>query len=76
MCDDTDLFVSSVILCICYLDPGPSVIFGSCPCVHQALFVEAGEVGVPLLQAKESTVGGGGGDLLVRDDASFHSEWA
>lgn len=68
--------MSSVILCICYLNPGPSVILGSRPCIHQSLFVKAGKIGVPLLQAEESTVGGGGGDLLVGDDAAFHTEWA
>lgn len=61
---------------ICYLDPGPSVVLCSSPGVHQALLVEAGEVGVPFLQAKEGTVCGGGRDLLVGDDTPFHAQWS
>lgn len=60
--------------CICYLNPGPSVVLGSRPGVHQTLLVETGEVGVPLLQAEESAVGGGGSDLLVGDYAAFHAK--
>lgn len=42
---------------VLYLNPRPSVIFGSSPGVDQALPVEACKVRVPLLQAKERAVG-------------------
>lgn len=59
---------------VLYLNPRPSVILGGSPGINQALPVEARKVGVPLLQAEERPVGGGGSYLLVGDDASFHAE--
>ena len=58
-----------------YLDPGPSVVLCGGPGVDQALLVEPCEVGVPLLQAKECTVGGGRCDLLVGNDTALHAQW-
>lgn len=57
-----------------YLNPRPSVVLGGGPGINQALPVEAGEVGVPLLQAEERPVGGGGRYLLVGDDPALHAE--
>lgn len=59
---------------VLYLNPRPSVILGGSPGINQALPVEPRKVGVPLLQAKERPVGGGGRYLLVGDDAALHAE--
>lgn len=61
---------------VLYLDPRPSVVFGSSPGIDQALLVEARKVRVPFLQAEESTVGGGGRYLLVGDYAALHAQWS
>lgn len=61
---------------VLYLDPRPSVIFGSSPGIDQTLLVEACKVRVPLLQAEESTVGGRGRYLLVGDYAALHAQWS
>lgn len=61
---------------VLYLDPRPSVIFGSSPGIDQALLVEACKVRVPLLQAEQSTVGGRGCYLLVGDYAALHAQWS
>lgn len=62
-------------LCVAlYLDPGPPVVLSGGPGVDQTLPVEPREVGVPLLQAEESAVGGGGRYLLVGDDAALHAQ--
>lgn len=65
----------SDIACL-YLDPRPSVILGSSPSIDQALPVEACKVGVPFLQAEESTVGRWGCYLLVGDYATLHAQWS
>lgn len=57
-----------------YLDPRPSVVFSGGPGVDQTLPVEPREVGVPLLQAEQSAVGGGGCYLLVGDYTALHSQ--
>lgn len=59
-----------------YLDPWPSVIFSGGPGVDQTLPVEPRKVGVPFLQAEQSTVGGGGCYLLVGDYAALHAQWS
>lgn len=61
---------------VIYLDPWPSVIFGSRPGIDQALLVEAGKVRVPFLQAEESAVGRRGCYLLVGDYAALHAQWS
>lgn len=57
-----------------YLDPRPSVIFSGGPGIDESLLVEACKVWVPLLQAKQSSVGGGGCYLLVGDYAALHAQ--
>lgn len=56
------------------LDPRPSVVLGSRPGVDQPLLVEACKVRVPLLQAEESAVSGGGCYLLVGDYTALHAQ--
>lgn len=60
---------------ICYLNPGPSVILGCGPGVHKTLLIQPGKVGVPFLEAEESSVSGGGCYLLVGDDSTLHAQW-
>lgn len=70
-----DFHTNLMPMSICYLNPGPSVILGCGPGVHKTLLIQPGKVGVPFLEAEESSVSGGGRYLLVRDDSTLHAQW-
>ena len=57
-----------------HLDPGVPVVRGGGPGVHQALAVEAGQLGAPALQAQDPVVDRGGGDLGLSDAPSLHAQ--
>lgn len=59
----------------CYLNPRPPVILSSCPGVYKSLLIQPSVVGIPLLESKESSVGGRSRDLLIGYDPAFDSQW-
>ena len=57
-----------------HLYPGVPVVSGGGPGIHQALAVEAGQLGAPALQAQQPIVDRGGGDLRLSDSPSLHAQ--
>lgn len=57
------------------LNPGPSVILGCSPSIHQTFLIQPGKIRIPFLKSEESSVSGGGCNLLVGDYSTFHAQW-